>query len=176
MERLRVESYSEVFKLAEDRRIYRIDAHRSLPMPIPLRFLGYFFATAAAMFFASRLPLLGSAFGLLPGQLRYIMLPLIVGALGMAVRPDGRFAHQYAWDWLCYQLRARRHFAGSPIVGETAEHLSGGELSVFPDAGYPGLRQALVRGPASVGLPEPLKVRARRGGRVTARRASCRAR
>ena len=104
-ERVVIRSYRRVFEV--DRRIYRVDRW-ALPVPggVPLRALGYFAATALLMV------LLGDLVSFLTPPLRFVVVPLAVAVLGTQAAPDGRTAHRFAWDWLCFRLRARRRLRG----------------------------------------------------------------
>src|SRR3954468_23269241 len=101
-DRVTIRSYRRVFEV--DRRIYRVDRW-ALPVPggVPLRAVGYFAAAVLALVVVNGLPLTGALVRLLSPPLRYVVLPLAVAILGTQVAPDGRAAHRFALDWLCYR-------------------------------------------------------------------------
>ena len=113
-ESLIVRSYRRVFEV--DRRIYRVDRW-VLPVPggVPLRGVAYFVAALLAAVLAARLPIIGGVVGELAAPLRYVVLPFGVALLGTQVAPDGRLAHRFAWDWLCWRVRSRRRSAGRTV-------------------------------------------------------------
>src|SRR4051794_41950914 len=121
VERVVIRSYRRVFEV--DRRIYRVDRW-ALPVPggVPLRALGYFAATALLMV------LLGDLVSFLSPPLRFVVVPLAVAVLGTQAAPDGRTAHRFAWDWLCFRLRARRRSAGRVLRLEDPAVRRGGRL------------------------------------------------
>src|SRR5215218_11328408 len=106
-----IRSYRRVFEV--DRRIYRVDRW-ALPVPggVPLRALGYFAATALLMV------LLGELVSFLTPPLRFVVVPLAVAVLGTQAAPDGRAAHRFAWDWLCFRVGAHRRSAGRVVALE----------------------------------------------------------
>lgn len=142
-ERFVIRSYRRVFEV--DRRIYRVDRW-ALPVPggVPLRAVGYFAAMVLLVV------LLGDVLAFLSPPLRYVVLPLAVAVLGTQAAPDGRTAHRFAWDWLCFRLRTHRRSAGRTVqlAGEPVRW--DGELAVRWDADAPMLQHARVTGPARV--------------------------
>src|ERR1700742_5267748 len=110
-DRLVIRSYRRVFEV--DRRIYRVDRW-ALPVPggIPLRAVGYFFATLLAAILLSVFPATSDLIGAITAPLRFVVLPLAVAVLGSQAAPDGRAAHRFASDWVAFKLRARRRSAG----------------------------------------------------------------
>src|SRR3954452_3278695 len=103
-ERLVIRSYRRVFEV--DRRIYRVDRW-ALPVPggVPLRAVGYFAATVLLMIVLGRLPAIRE----ISAALRYVVIALAVAVLGTQAAPDVRAAHRFAWYWLRFRLRSRRH-------------------------------------------------------------------
>ena len=172
-EHIQLRSYREVFRLTEGRRMYTFGELRIadvIPGGLPLRAVGYFLAAVILVFIASHLPLLGALLGELPWQLRYFILPGMCAALGVVVAPDGRMPHRFAADWLRFHARRRRRVAGEPVPHEGERRHVGGELAAVPDATWPELRRATVRGPALVELPYTMAISRRRGGRLLARK------
>jgi hypothetical protein len=146
--RVVIRSYRRVFEV--DRRIYRVDRW-ALPVPggVPLRALGYFAATALLMV------LLGELVSFLSPPLRFVVVPLAVAVLGSQAAPDGRSAHRFAWDWLCFRLRARRRSAGRVVRLEDEPVRWNGTLAVRWDVDAAQLHHARVRGPARVTFNVP---------------------
>jgi len=169
-ERLVIRSYRRVFEV--DRRIYRVDRW-ALPVPggVPLRGLGYFFATLLFVVVGGRLPVLAPLLGLLSPPLRYVVLPLAVAVLGSQAAPDGRSAHRFAWAWLRLRTRARRRCAGRvvPVEGEPVGW--DGALAVCWDEHGTALRRARVRGPVRVTFAVPVRFDGA-GSRLVARSAA----
>src|SRR4051794_10985659 len=150
-ERVLIRSYRRVFEV--DRRIYRVDRW-ALPVPggVPLRAVGYFAATVVLMV------LLGGLMAFLSPPLRYVVVPLAVAVLGTQAAPDGRTAHRFAWDWLRFQLRARRRSAGRVVRLEDEPVRWDGELPVRWDVDGVELHRARVRGPARVTFNVPTTI------------------
>jgi hypothetical protein len=142
-ERLVIRSYRRVFEV--DRRIYRVDRW-ALPVPggVPLRAVGYFAATVLLVV------LLGDVLAFLSPPLRYVVLPLAVAILGTQAAPDGRTAHRFAWDWLCFRVRAHRRSAGRVVQLDGEPIHWAGDLAVRWDVDAPALHPARVQGPARV--------------------------
>ncbi|MDA0173400.1 conjugal transfer protein [Solirubrobacter taibaiensis] len=145
-DRFVIRSYRRVFEV--DRRIYRVDRW-ALPVPggVPLRAVAYF---AATLLLAVLLPL-----AFISAPLRYVVLPLAVAVLGTQAAPDGRAAHRFAWDWLCFRIRAHRRSAGRVVALEGEPVRWDGELAVRWDADAPELQRARIVGPARVTFNVP---------------------
>src|SRR5215208_2762117 len=118
-----IRSYRRVFQV--DRRVYRVDRW-ALPVPggVPLRAVGYF--AAALVLMVAR----GGLVSFLSPPLRFVVVPLAVAVLGTQAAPDGLTAHRFAWDWLCFRLRARRRSAGRIVRLEDEPTNWDGELAV----------------------------------------------
>src|SRR3954447_4871848 len=144
-----IRSYRRVFEV--DRRIYRVDRW-ALPVPggVPLRAVGYFAAAVLAVVVAGALPALGELVTALSPPLRFVVVPLAVAVLGTQAAPDGRAAHRFAWDWLCFRLRARRRPAGRAVRLQDEPVRWDGNLAVRWDVDAADLHHARVRGPARV--------------------------
>src|SRR5690349_12497065 len=153
-ERLVIRSYRRVFEV--DRRIYRVDRW-ALPVPggVPLRGLGYFIATLLFVIVGGRLPGLAPLLELLSAPLRYVVLPLAVAVLGTQAAPDGRSAHRFASDWVCFRVRAHRRSAGRVVALDGEPVRWDGELAIRWDADAPALQHARIVGPARVTFNVP---------------------
>ncbi len=170
-----IRSYRRVFEV--DRRIYRVDDW-TLPVPggVPLRAIAYFAGTLLAVLIARQLPLLGALLGVLNPPLRYVVLPLLIAALGSQIAPDGRAAHSFARDWVRFAVRRRRRSAGRPLP-LCEEPIAWHAVLPFkrtpPEAPHDGRavvwRRARVHGPAEVFFAAPADVEHRRRGRIIAR-------
>ena len=167
-ERVPVRSYRSIFSV--DRRIYKVERWR-LPVPggVPLSALLYFAAAVAAVVVLRRVPVLGDLLGAIHPAYLYVILPAAVAVFGTRVAPDGRAAHRFARDWLAFHIRSHRRSAGRPVplVGERVG--AGEALALRPDAHGPDLRRATLTGPATVAFRDPIAVRGRARGTLTAR-------
>src|SRR5436190_9297654 len=151
-----IRSYRRVFEV--DRRIYRVDRW-ALPVPggVPLRAVGYFFATLLLVLVLDRLPLVADV----SAPIRFVVIPLAVAVLGSQAAPDGRAAHRFAVDWLRLRWRARRRSAGRVMVLEDEPIAWHGDLPVRWDAAGAELHRGRVRGPARVTFNVPVELRGR---------------
>src|SRR4051794_302593 len=103
---IEIRSFRTVFRL--ERRIYKFDRWRiPIPYGVPVWGLAYSTATLAAIVLAGRLPAVGGLVSLLPAPLRFVLLPLGVGALLNGIEPDGRRPHIFIKAWLRHRLGAR---------------------------------------------------------------------
>src|SRR4051794_31725269 len=92
-DRITVRSFPVVFEL--ERRIHKIDRYRiPLPYGLPVRSIGYFAASVAALSAVAQLPLLGGALHVLPAPLRFAIVPGLLAYGLTEVRLDGRPAHR----------------------------------------------------------------------------------
>src|SRR4051794_20793415 len=150
-DRVVIRSYRRVFEVA--RRISRVDRW-ALPVPggVPLRAVGYFAATVLLMV------VLGGLVAFLSPPLRFVVVPLGVAVFGTQVAPDGRTAHRFAWEWLCFRARARRRCAGRVVHLEEEPVQWHGDLGVRWDVDAATLQHAVVRGPARVTFNVPTMI------------------
>src|SRR3954469_20107203 len=148
-----IRSYRRVFEV--DRRIYRVDSW-ALPVPggVPLRAVGYFFATLLLVLVLDRLPLVAD----ISAPIRFVVIPLAVAVLGTQVAPDGRAAHRFALDWLRLRWRARRRSAGRGIGLEDEPIAWHAELPVRWDTDGAELHPGRVRGPARLTFAVPTEL------------------
>lgn len=99
-------SYRSVFAL--ERRIFRIDRVRLNPTGVPVRGVVYVAVIAGLVAALARLPVTGWVLGLLPGVIRTLGLPVVLGALACVARVDGRPLHAAAGAVLAFVVRPRR--------------------------------------------------------------------
>src|SRR3954453_1204469 len=98
-DRITVRSFRVVFDL--ERRIHKIDRYRiPLPYGLPIRSIGYFAATVAALSIRARLPLVGVPLQALPAPLRFAIGPGLLAYALTEKRIDGRPAHRALPDQL----------------------------------------------------------------------------
>ena len=120
-ERVTLQSYRDVFRLADGRRLYAFGDLRIadvVPGGLPLRAIAYFLAAVVALLMLGALPAVGEVVAALPWQLRYLVLPGACAALGALVAPDGRVAHRFLLDWVRFHFRRRRSVAGRAVPRE----------------------------------------------------------
>lgn len=87
-----IRSYTEVFRIR--RRTYRIgDAKVPLPQGIELRAFGYAAAVWVGLFLLTRLPLIGTVYGLIPTLIGWLLLPGLVTAGLLRFEYEGRGPH-----------------------------------------------------------------------------------
>jgi hypothetical protein len=139
---MEVRSYRHVFDL--ERRIYRIDVLRLNPGGVPVRALGYLAAFLVLALLAGRVPLLGTAWGILPWPVRDVAVPALAAFAGSAVRVEGRsFRHG-----LGALLRACA-FPGAAELGRSPEprRWEPPGLVFLPDGSDARLRRMTYAGP-----------------------------
>jgi hypothetical protein len=155
---LLIRSYRLCFEL--ERRIHRIDRWRiPLPYGVPLRGVAYGAIGLVAVLLLQRLPVTGELLGVLHPALRLVILPTAVAFALTRLRVDGRPAHDATLAWLRWRLAPAR-VAGFRAAERSGSHLLG-DLATAADARAARYRRAVVRGPATVTLGYPARVRAR---------------
>lgn len=135
-ERITLQSYREVFRLAEGRRLYAFGELRIsdfVPGGLSLRAIAYFLAAIGFIAALGALPVTEVLVEALPWQLRYLLLPGLCAALGSAAAPDGRSPHSFAFDLLSYVARSKRRVAGAAVPREGERHWLAAELFVVSD-------------------------------------------
>jgi hypothetical protein len=142
-------------------RIFRIQNWR-IPLPggLELRALGYWLSCLGAIAVLARLPGVGLLLGLLPGSLRFALLPL-AGAWALSSwEVDGRSPHRALLGALTWRARPRTLAALRRCPAAGSEAASVTTLAIAADlrgASYPRGR---LRGPARVLLRYPVAVKA----------------
>lgn len=142
-------------------RIFRIQNWR-IPLPggVELRAVGYWLACLLAVMALGRVPGLRLAVELLPGSLRFALIPL-AGAWALSGwEIDGRSPHRALIGMLAWRLRARSLAAlrSCPAAGALAPAL--GPVGIAADLGGVSYPRGHLRGPARVLLRYPVSVRA----------------
>lgn len=157
---LQIRSFRVVFDL--ERRLHKIDRWRiPLPYGVPVRGLVYGIAALCAVLIAARLPLAGALVALLPGPVRYAVLPAAVAYALTQLRVDGRPAHRALWALGRHALAPRRlvAFRSTPAAGT----VTFGGVGLAHDERAARYRPAEVRGPVTLRLRYPARA-TQRGG------------
>jgi hypothetical protein len=153
-DRATIRGYGGLFR--RDWRIYSIPDGRGgrRPLPVhggvPMRAVGYFAAVAAALFVASRLPLVGLLLEPLGAVTRYVALPGAAAFLLTRLEPEDRQATRYLASLAAHRVWPRCHSAGRRVLraGERAEAPM--RVALAPDANGSSLVGCRVRGPARI--------------------------
>src|SRR5436305_3558521 len=162
--KLEIRSFRVVFQL--ERRLHRIQ-HWKLPLPygLPLRGLAYGAFVLAAILLLGRLPVVGTAVGVIPPPVRFLLAPVGAGFFLARARVDGRPAHRFLLAWGRHSFSARwlSAFRAIPAPGTCVRFV---EPIVFvPDSSAPEYRPARLVGPARVLLRYPARA-TQRGRRL----------
>jgi hypothetical protein len=153
-----IRSFHVCFQL--ERRIHKIDRWRvPVSYGIPLRGIGYAALTLLALLMLTPFPIVGSLIGALHPALRFIVIPVGVAYTLMRWTVDGRPAHRFLLAWARLQLAPSRvsAFRASPAPGPVVLEA----ITFAPDERSANLRPAVVRGPASVLVRYPSRMRQR---------------
>lgn len=155
-----VRSFRVVFRL--ERRLYKVQRWR-IPVPhgIPVRGLGYGVGVLAVLLLISRVPVLGAAVAHVPAPVRFVIAPVLVAGALARLSVDGRPAHRHLSAWVRHRLNADEVSAFRPIGGVGSEHRFLDPVPVVPDASGAVYRRAHVRGPASLVVRYPARMRGR---------------
>jgi hypothetical protein len=154
---LTIRSFRLAFQL--ERRIHRIDRFR-LPLPygLPLRGAAYAVAAVFVVIALSRLPVVGTALGVLPWPIRFGVVPVALAQALMQVQLDGRPAHEALGAWLRLRLGARRVVVFAAARPTPTMHLD--DVAVAPDDREARYRRGVVSGEGAVILRQEATVAA----------------
>lgn len=176
MQREILRGYGAVFR--RDWRLYSIPdgkgGRKPLPFPsgLPMRTIGYFLATFAAIVVLTRLPGLGLLVRLLPWPIVYIGIPALVASGLTQLEPDGRPAVRWIATLLEHRLTPSTTSAGRPIRREREVAILEPVTAIAADTSSPDLGRCRIHGPATITFTNPVVVTQRKSGRHTARPTS----
>ncbi|MEA2275344.1 MAG: hypothetical protein QOC78_304 [Solirubrobacteraceae bacterium] len=159
---LQVRSYRPVFEL--ERRLYRIDRWRLNPGGVPVRGVVYAVALTVLVAVATRLPLVGTALGMVPWPVRHLLVPAVLAAALTLVRIDGRPVHVALVSLAAFVWQPHRRNGLGAAVSTAVWRPQ--EVVVIPDGSEARPRHLRFRGPGAVAVRVEHELQERRRRRV----------